>query len=257
MFASKILAVCVLVLSMSCTQVDPIYGVDPMDTTYVTGFPLDTFHSMGIRNDTIGQRKMINDFRKQLTKNVINHFPCITDPSHIQFVLGSGLAKKVQSGDGKLYDGTFKNELIIILNDSCIKDTFFLACGNGMLGTLSLKQSSNFGTAENCRIVILPGEGLAHHLPELQAWGTVANNFSIPIRDSRGKVVQEQKYLNYLGKYESVLFPGDVIDMCQETVFDDNGVPVDFNARLAETERVNKAIKATAKKSHKKIKRHK
>jgi len=242
-----LVAIATITAMASCT--DPIYNDDPMDTSYSTGFPLDQFHQLGEAGDTVAQRQLVDQYRKQLTANVVNHYPDIQDEKNIKFVLGSGYAKDVLTGSGKTHSGKFENELIIIINDPAVKDTLFLACGNGMLSPLKFKEQSDFGVAEQWRFTILPGEGLAHHLPELQAWAKVAGDLNIPIRNSNGQVVSQETYLNYLGKYESVLFPYDVIDVLNGKVYNQAGQEVQFERRLAETQKAN--AKAKAKNSKK------
>lgn len=237
-----LLAIVAVVSFTSCKKTDPIHGTKPVDTSYASGFPLERFHQLGIDGDTVKQKQMVDDFRKQLTQNVLSHYPCIKDEKSIRFLLGSGKAFDVLSGDGKTYSGKFKNELIIILNDSCIKDTLFLACGNGMLSPIRMKYSSDLGTAEQFRFIIQKGEGLATYVPQLKEWAKVAGDLKIPIRNEKGNIVSKEKYLNYLGKYKSVLFPGDVIDMSQMKVFNAAGQEVDFARRLAETKEANKRI---------------
>lgn len=247
------LAIIAIIVSLSsCKKTDPIWGTKPVDTTFAYAFPLDEFHQLGIASDTTKQKAMINDYRRQLTANVVSHYPCIKDEKNICFVLGTGKAFDVLSGDGKTYTGKFKNELIIILNDSCIKDTLFLACGNGMLSPIRMKHYSDLGTAEQFRFTIQKGEGLATYVPQLKEWAKVAGDLKIPIRDSRGNIVSQETYLNYLGKYESVLFPGDVIDMAQMKVFNAAGQEVDFSRRLLETKEANKHLKAIARQKKKK-----
>ena len=227
----------------------------PVDTTFWSGtggeafyFPLDKFHQLGERNDTAGQRTMVDKYRKVLTANVVAHYPNIQDEKNIRFVLGSGYAKDVKSGDGKTYSGEFKNELIIIIDDPNVKETLFLACGNGMLSPLELYTQADFGTAERWRFTIQKGEGLANYLPQLEKWGAVANQLSIPIKDKDGKVVSQETYLNYLGKYQSLLFEGDVIDLLAGKVYNKAGQEVQFDRRQAETKKANRAAKAKAKK---------
>ena len=227
----------------------------PVDTTFWSGtggeafyFPLDKFHQLGERNDTAGQRTMVDKYRKVLTANVVAHYPNIQDEKNIRFVLGSGYAKDVKSGDGKTYSGEFKNELIIIIDDPNVKETLFLACGNGMLSPLELYTQADFGTAERWRFTIQKGEGLANYLPHLEKWGAVANQLSIPIKDKDGKVVSQETYLNYLGKYQSLLFEGDVIDLLAGKVYNKAGQEVQFDRRQAETKKANRAAKAKAKK---------
>lgn len=230
---------------ISCT--DPIHNNDPVDTTFSTGFPLDQFHRLGQAGDTLAQRELVNQYRKQLTANVINHYPNIQDEKNIHFVLGSGYAKNVLTGSGKKHSGKFQNELIIIISDPNVNEVLFLACGNGMLSPLRFDEQSDFGTAEKWRFTILPGEGLAHHLPQLQAWAEVAKDLSIPIKDKDGKIVSEERYLNFLGKYESLLFPYDVVDVLNGKVYNQSGQEVDFDRRIAETEKANAKAKKTKK----------
>jgi hypothetical protein len=239
-----------LVAFASCKRVDPIHETEPVTRAFYTdasgneNFPLEQFHQLGEAGDTVAQRELVDQYRKVLTANIIRQYPEITDENSICFILGSGFAKDVKSGDGKTYSGRFQNELIIILNDPSVNDTLFLACGNGMLSPLQFSDRHDFGTAERWRFTILPGEGLAHHLPELQAWAEVANDLSIPIKDKDGNVVSQEKYLNYLGRYQSYLFPYDVVDVLAGKVFNQQGQEADFERRLAEAE---KAAAHTAK----------
>ena len=130
-----------LITMASCT--DPIYNNDPADTRYAKGFPLEQFHKFGQDGDTAAQRLLVNQYRKVLTSNVVSHYPNIQNENNIHFVLGSGFAKDVLTGSGKTHNGKFENELIIIIDDPTIKDTLFLACGNGMLSPIRWKEKSD------------------------------------------------------------------------------------------------------------------
>lgn len=229
----------------SCKHVDPIHNGDPVDVTYATGFPLNQFHELGLNGDTLAQRQLVEQYRRQLTANVVRHYPAIQNEENIKFVLGSGFAKKVLTGSGKTNNGKFRNELIIIIDDPAITDTVFLACGNGMLRPIRFDSYTNFGTAEQWRYTILPGQGLSHPLPNLQDWAAVADSLNVPIRNKNGKIVNKDIYQNYLGSYESCLQPYDVIDILAGKVYDKDGREVDFEKRLAETEKAN-AEKAKA-----------
>lgn len=257
-----LVAIASMVAMASCKKsIDPIHGTKPVDTSYWQGnvttangdtiettvdayFPLEEFKALGEKNDTTGQRAMVNKYRKVLTTNIVAHYPNIKDEKNIRFILGSGFAKNVKSGDGKVYSGKFKNELIIILNDPSVKDTIFLACGNGMLSPIEDLVSSDFGTAEQWQFAIQKGEGLANYLPQLEKWGAAANQLSIPIKDKDGKVVSQETYLNYLGKYQSLLFEGDVIDLLAGKVYNKAGQEVQFERRQAETKKANAKAKA-------------
>ncbi len=269
----SVLVVVVIFAFVSCgDSVDPVNGTVPVDTTFWAGvpaegqqvadtrFPLEEFRALGKKNDTAAQKALVDKYRKELTVNVIRHYPQIKDEKSIKFVLGSGFAKKVKSGDGKTYDGAFQNELIIIINDEAVKDTVFLACGNGMLEPLEFASQSDFGTAAQWRFTIQTGEGLANYLPALEEWANVANELKIPIKDSKGKVVGSEVFTKYLGKYESLLFTGDVIDLIDGKVYNKAGQEVDFNRRMLETRKANakiakeKAAKAAKAKAMKKAK---
>ena len=272
--ASLVVIVVVTAIAFaSCgNEVDPVHGTVPVDTTFWAGvpsegqqvsdtrFPLDEFRALGEKNDTAGQKALINKYRKELTVNVVRHYPSIKNEKSIRFVLGSGFAKQVKSGDGHTYSGSFKNELIIIINDENVKDTVFLACGNGMLEPLEFAFQSDFGSAEQWRFTIQSGEGLANYLPQLEQWANVANELKIPIKDANGKVVGSEVFTKYLGKYESLLFTGDVIDLIDGKVYNKAGQEVDFNRRMSETKKANakiakeKAAKAAKAKAKKKAK---
>jgi len=252
--------------SKEVETVDPIHGTQPVDTTWWSGtptiandgttvsstrFPLEQFYELGQQGDTAAQRKLVDKYRKQLTANVVAHYPKITSHKNIHFYLATGYAKDVKSGDGNAYSGNFRNELIIVINDRNAKDTVFLACGNGMLSQIDFKGFDyviDLGVAEPWRFTILPGEGLAHHIPELQAWAEVAGDLHIPIRDKNGKVVSKETYLHYLGRYESVLFPYDVVDILNGKVYNQAGQEVQFERRLAETKKANAKVTTKTKK---------
>ena len=88
----------------------------------------------------------------------------------------------------------------------------------------------------------------------------MANELKIPIKDSKGKVVGSEVFTKYLGKYESLLFTGDVIDLIDGKVYNKAGQEVDFNRRMLETRKANakiskeKAAKAAKAKAMKKAK---
>jgi uncharacterized protein (DUF2147 family) len=123
-----------------------------------------------------------------------------------------------------------------------------------MLSPLSFTSQSDFGNAEQWRFVIQKGEGLATYLPQLERWSSVAKNLEIPIKNKDGKVVGSEIFSNYLGKYESLLFTGDVIDLLDGKVYNVKGQEVDFERRQLETRKANQAA-AKAKKAKAKAKR--
>lgn len=273
-FFIALVAIATIAAMASCktrTEVDPIHGTLPVDTTWWSGtpsvsddgsvresstrFPLDQFYELGQAGDTATQRQLVNTYRKQLTANVVSHYPSITSHKNIHFYLATGYAKDVRSGDGNTYSGNFRNELIIVINDPNANDTVFLACGNGMLSQIDFKgfdYAIDFGVAEPWRFTIQKGEGLANHLPGLKAWAIVAHDLKIPIMNEKGEIVPISIYQNYLGEYTSYLFEGDVIDVLAGKVYNKFGQEADFQRRLAEAEKAAaekaKATKGKGKK---------
>ena len=231
-------AIATIAAMASCTT-DPVHNGDPENMSFSTGFPLDEFRELGEAGDTLGQRRLVNQYRRQLTINVVNHYPNIENENNIHFVLGSGYARKVKTGSGKLHSGKFQNELIIVIDDPNVKETLFLACGNGMLKPLKYYYSLDLGTAQQWRFTIKEGESLAHYIPKLTEWGKTAEDLGIPIKDKDGNVVSSETYLNYLGKWESLLFTGDVIDLIAGKVYNKAGQEVDFERRMQESREAN------------------
>lgn len=228
---------------------NPIWDQKPVDTTFATGFPLQEFHKLGEADDTFAQKAMVNKYRRQLTKNIMSHYPCVTNEKKVRFIFGSGKVKNLLSGDGKTYNGKFKNELVVVVNDPCAKDTVFLACGNGMLSPINFKNYSDWGHVEKCRFVVEKGQSLAYFLPKLEDWGVKADELGLPISNSKGKVVSQKVYLNRLGKWWSDhLFPGDIIDLCNKTITNSLGQKVDFERRQLETKKVTRKVARKTKK---------
>lgn len=115
-----------------------------------------------------------------------------------------------------------------------------------MLSPLRFREYHDLGNAEQWRFFIQKGEGLAHHLPTLQQWAKVAGDLSIPIKNKDGNVVSKTTYLNYLGRYESLLFTGDIVDVINGKVYNKAGQEVDFDRRQTETKKANAKAKAEA-----------
>ena len=240
LFIALVAMIATIAAMASCNNTDPIYNGDPQDLRFSTGFPLDQFHAFGQAGDTLAQRQLVEQYRRQLTANVVDRYPNIQSEKNIKFILGSGYARRVKTGSGKTHSGKFSNELIIVIDDPNVKETLFLACGNGMLKPLKYYDSLDFGTAQQWRFTVKAGESLSTYIPKLTEWGKVAEDLGIPIKDPRnGNLVSSDVYLNQLGKWESVLFPDDVIDLVAGKVYNKDGQEVDFARRLAESEKEN------------------
>lgn len=232
------LGICLLYV-VSCSN-SPIHDRNPVNTAYREGFPLKEFKAFGEKGDIQSQKAMIASYRKLLTTNILNLHPDIASEKNITFLIGSGYAQDVEAGDGKFYSGEFENELIIILNDPSIKDTLFLACGNGMLQPLQLKAQTHCGTGNAFSITIGQGESLASYFPKFRDWGRKASEYGILIRDENGKVVDEEMYFkNPHKKYYSVLSPGDKINLHTGKVTDANNREVNFRDRQLATFNTN------------------
>lgn len=256
--------IAILAALTSCRKVkDPVNDPIPCDTTYWAGnvvtpqgdtiaattnsrFDLGAFHVLGQKGDIKGMRKMVDEHRVELTANVVAHFPELTQPDSIHFELWTGHVKEVQSGDGNIYSGEIRNELVFRITDPNVKIIVFLACGNGMLSDVSeLEQGLtriDFGTATPWLFVIERGQGLANHIESLKDWVRIAKNFPVPIKDEEGKIVSPEKCIKYKGKWSTGLFTGDTIDMVKMEVRNGYG-RVDFQRRQQETKKANKASK--------------
>jgi hypothetical protein len=271
-----VLAIITVVSITSCKKesIDPVNDVTPVDTTFWAGnvltpqgdtvsatvdsrFDLTAFRALGQKGDINRMRKMVDEHRVELTANIVAHFPELTQPDSIHFELWTGHVKEVQSGDGNTYSGEIRNELVFRITDPKVKTIVFLACGNGMLSDVSELERQgltriDFGKATPWLFVIERGQGLANHIDSLQDWVRVAKDFPVPIKDVDGKVVSPDKCLTYKGKWTTLLFTGDTIDMVKSEVRNSHG-RVDFERRQLETEKANaeavakaKAIKAKA-----------
>jgi hypothetical protein len=118
-----------------------------------------------------------------------------------------------------------------------------------MLSPLRFDRQSNWGNGAQCRFTIRKGEGIAHYKPALEEWASIAGELQIPIKNSKGQIVSEETYRNYLDKkYEGILFEGDIIDLCAGKIYNKMGQEVDFQSRInankewkAKQEKVNKS----------------
>lgn len=244
--------------SCNKTEIDPIWETTPVTNAFYTdangneNFPLELFHKLGEAGDTVAQLDLLDQHRKPLTSNIVRQYPQITNEKNIHLILGSGFAKDVKSGNGQTYSGKFKNELIIILDDPAIKDTLFLACGNGMLSPLEFYDRHDFGHGDPW-IEVNKNDSYAKFFPE--TWGELAKDADVGIRNEKGEKVTPRVYLHYLGKYVSMLRPGDKINSITGEVRDENWKVVNFESRQSDTKAANDAIqKAKATKSVKKNK---
>lgn len=249
-----IMAIVALIFS-SCNrnqpQLNPVRDTKPVDTTWWSGttittesgtviessrFPLELFHELGDRGDTAAQHRIFKKHLRDLTINVVSHYPRIATHKNIHFYLATGHASDIESGDGNSYSGPVKNELIIVLDDPTVHKTLFLTCGNGMMSETNMNQFDScidWGTAIPWEIEIKEGESLASHWPDLDVWADLAEKLGVPIVNERGELVPYTDYRYHLGSYISLLWTGDVINLLELTVKDSEGKLVD--AAYAET----------------------
>jgi hypothetical protein len=269
---SFLLCVTILSLFVSCNKVqDPVNDTVPCDTTYVTGnvvdengdtvaatfnsrFDLNSFQELGRKGEIDSMRQMVDGHRIQLTANLVAHFPKLTNPDSIHFELWSGKVKKVQSGDGKTYDGEITCQLVFRIKDAKAKvDTvIFLACGNGMLSNVNeLVQEGlsriDFGVAAPWLIVVERGKGIAHYIDQLDQWAPVCKNARIPLKDENGNSISPERAMKEMhGLITTSLFPNDTIDLVHMKVKNRFG-EVQFQRRALETQKANQRIADAAK----------
>lgn len=167
----------------------------------------------------------------------------IIDSIYFKF-FGPGKARGVEDATGAMNNGTHGEELVaFVLTKKKTKFgnpmKIFVRCLNGVL---EIEGEESFVGGVSSSFTILPGEGLANHLPQLNVWGNTANEIGVPIKNSENKIVSKKIYANYLGYYESVLFPYDKINMDTKTAYNKMGQEIDFESRLAETKKANLSI---------------
>lgn len=226
-------------------KLNPIRDVPPVDTTWWAGssittesgvviesgcFPLEQFHELGDRGDTAAQHQLFNEHLRDLTINVKSHYPEIATHDNVHFFLATGHASNVESGNGNHYSGDIRNELLIVIKDPRINKTLFLACGNGMLSDANMNDFQycvDWGPALPWLITIKEGESLALYWKDLDVWANLAEQLGIPIVNSKGELVPYSVYRNYLDKYISLVWPGDVINLLELTAKDKNGNIID------------------------------
>ena len=249
-----IMVIATIVAMASCKKIiNPVQDVEPVDTTFWSGnsiatrFPIEQFISLGESNDTACQRTMVDVYRAQLTANVVTHYPKIQDEESIKFILCSGYAKDVQSGDGKTYSGDFKNELVIIIDDPSVKDTIFLTGGN-TLSKLTLSDQHDLGIAKRWKFVLQEGYDLRSYLLELKDWHGIRAHYDpeVPYTDGKGNVVSQEGFIIYLLENEFWLYEGDVIDIFSGVAYNRSHYEIDFAKRQAKSQTNSGTIIAKA-----------
>lgn len=161
----------------------------------------------------------------------------------VYFTFGSGKADGVADSTGATHDGVYEKELIAnIITTPAIKGKnptkIFVTCLNGA----HYIEGDNVLGGVDLGFRIAKGEGLAKHQPEMKVWANTSNDFGIPIRDEKGNIISYEKYTTYLGRYWSVLFEGDFVNLYEKKVYNKAGQEVDFGRRLAETKEANKVL---------------
>lgn len=245
---------------VSCGNVDPVMersrvtnfmwsGADSIPDAHLEGtstiFPLSEWLMFVEEDKLTSADSLLLTWRHQLTKNVYNYLEFT--PDSVTFSRVKGDAFGVQSGDGKRYDGQIGWQILVNIFHNKTIDRRFLVCGNGLTeGRFS--EDVLMANAVKTGFRIKKDEGLAHHLPELKEWGEVAATLQIPIKDASGKIVDANKYLNFLGEYVSCLFEGDSISLISGEVFNAKGQHVDFERRQKETAKSNSNIAKSKKK---------
>ena len=210
-----------------------------------TIFPLNEWYSLTKNNRLNEADALVIQWRQVLTRNV-SHYLYPERPDSINFSRVRGKVYGVESGDGDTHDGEVNWQILVNIYTNGQIHRKFLVCGNGLTES-RFSEDELIASSLPLRFTIKEGEGLANYLPDLKAWGNAADTIGIPIK-SNGKIVNKDVYLNYLGKYTSYVFPGDVVDLSLGKIYNKAGQEVDFDRRLAEAEKLSKATKSKAKK---------
>ena len=234
-------------------ELDVVNGIIPVSTDGIRGFDIKAFREA----DSAGRVAMFKEKEQDLIANIMRLYPCIQHANRIKMSLVSGTASGVQSGDGNLYHGRFNHEILVEVvgtDEGCVKGKFFLACANGVLEDINFTSRTEL---TQCRYVVQYGESLYSILEILnknELWMGAAQRMDLGIRDAKGKKVSYETYSKFLGKYFSMLREGDIIDFCDEIVYQSNGsTPVDFDQRQADTDKANAKAKKSVKHPVKKV----
>ncbi|MDR0861046.1 MAG: hypothetical protein LBO09_09075 [Candidatus Peribacteria bacterium] len=222
-------------------RIDAIYGMDPVSSSFIEGVDYQAYRGL----DSLGRVQWLNEHREQLTRNILKTYPCIEYGKRIKFAIINGKADSIQSGDGYVYDAAVHYDIQVKITEGCHVGTWLLACENGMLKGFN-GSSLDGGTGSNL-VIIQPGKGIAHYLPDNE-WKEWTSLLNVPIKNKKtGKFTPPQTYKEFLGVWEGKLFSYDELNLDARTVRNKNGQLVDFPRRIAETEKANAKTKTKTK----------
>lgn len=211
---------CVVCL-VSCNKnvIDPVHGTLPLDSTLVEGTPDLLLENARLDQDSFMQRTLFDSNRRFFTRNIVRKYPEVSD-SAIHFLYGSGCVT-AEAGDGQTYSGDFHNEIVVTIDGV---GSFFIFGGNKVVGDIDWQSCEYWGSVQDHRFTLQPGETMEAHLSMLQSWATVAE-FPFSIRDSIGDIVTNSTYEDVLGNY--VFEDYDVFDVALGTIRDKEGNLID------------------------------
>lgn len=220
----NLLSVCVIVATIiaitSCNEqkIDPIRDGKSINDAYSSGFPIDRFTELGQKSDYKGQFLLFDRYRRFLTRNLVQNKENLTDHQQIHFLIGSGFANGVESGDGRLLSGEFSGQLIAVIKDSLIQDTIFID-GGRRAESINVTQKVDLGEASPFRFTIDKNTKIDSIIIMTKEWNNIVTN-PITIND------ETKSFSAYLQNYKTFLKDGDVIDIIRGKIFDKDGKEV-------------------------------
>lgn len=215
-----------------------------------TVFPLNSWYNLTSEGRMTEADSLLNVWKAQLTRNVIHYYGGQVDS--VTFSRVKGKAYGVESGSGKTHDGKVGWEILVKIFENGTPTPRFLVCGNGL--TSSEFDEVSMGHSLQTRFVVPAGGSVAGLIPD--SWESVVEDLKIPCTNESGEIVKVS--LNELRKgvvKSQWLFEGDVIDLGMGTVYNKAGQIADFDRRIQETQKANKAL--MQKKSSKNVKKSK
>ena len=153
-----------------------------------------------------------------MTRNLVQNKENLTDHRQIHFLIGSGFANGVESGDGRLLSGEFSGQLIAVIKDSLIQDTIFID-GGRKAESINVTQKVDLGEASPFRFTIDKNTKIDSIIIMTKEWNHIVTN-PITIND------ETKSFSAYLQNYKTFLKDGDVIDIIRGKIFDKDGKEV-------------------------------
>ena len=213
------MAVIVFAALMSCDkEVDVTRQAKSLNEAFSKGLQISKLNELKGKNDVKGTILFIERNKNRITKNVVDIYPDIKDEKNISFLLASGYANDLKSGDGSTLSGKFKNEILIVIN----KDTTFLS-GGYKTSRLEITAKSELGNGGQFNIPVMDVDDPQSIKNKCKEWEFFTKSKTIEVKNKKGEVVEKEPFSKYLRKVSTLLGEGDTIKIFQTKIVDKSG----------------------------------